>query len=193
MQHEEYVLRDGTRVVLRDIRRSDAEELRRAFLALSSESRYRRFFGALTDLDEAALRYLTEVDGMNHVAIIAVVESLDLKTEHAVGVVRFIRCADDPKAAELAVAVVDEMQNKGLGTHLTKVAMRVAQHCGVTHLRGDVLASNEPMVHALRDVGATSKACSNDVITFEVAVDEAETNVVRVLRRLLGIASRDKS
>jgi len=83
MQHEEYVLRDGTRVVLRDIRRSDAEELRRAFLALSSESRYRRFFGALTDLDEAALRYLTEVDGMNHVAIIAVVESLDRRRRDA--------------------------------------------------------------------------------------------------------------
>ena len=63
---EDHVLRDGTRVALRSIRPSDAEELHRGFLALSPESRYRRFFSAAADLDEATLRYLTDVDGVEH-------------------------------------------------------------------------------------------------------------------------------
>ena len=183
------MLRDGTRVVLRHIRPSDADELHRGFHALSPESRYRRFFGAVTDLDEATLRYLTDVDGVNHVAIIALVESLDLKTEHGVGVVRFVRIPEDPRAAELAVTVVDDMQNKGLGTLLTQVATRFARARGITHFRGDVLASNVPMVHALEEVGAKPTSASDGVLTFDMPIDE-EVAAFRMLRRLLGVASQ---
>ena len=71
---EEHTLADGTRIVLRHIQPGDKEELRRGFLALSPTSRYRRFFG-VAELDERALAYLTEVDGVDHVAIVATTES----------------------------------------------------------------------------------------------------------------------
>ena len=184
------MLRDGTHVVLRHIRPSDAEELHRGFHALSPESRYRRFFGAVSDLDPATLHYLTDVDGVNHVAIVAVVESLDLKTERGIGVVRFVRIPDHPKAAELAVTVVDDMQNKGLGTLLTNVALRAARERGVTHFRGDVLAENTPMVSALRDVGATPTSRSDGVLTFDMHIDQEGIDVLRMLRRPLAVAAQ---
>jgi len=190
---EEHTLRDGTRVVLRHIRPSDAEELHRGFRALSPESRYRRFFGAVNDLDEATLRYLTDVDGVNHVAVIALVESLDLKTERGVGVVRFVRIPEDPKAAELAVTVVDDMQNMGLGTLLTQVATRFARARGITHFRGDVLASNAPMVHALEEVGAKPSSSSDGVLTFDMPIDQDGVDALRRLRRLLAVASQQVS
>lgn len=187
---EEHALRDGTRVVLRHIRPGDAAELHRGFHALSPESRYRRFFGAITELDEAMLGYLTQVDGRNHVAIIALVESLDLKTERGVGVVRFVRIPDEPGAAELAVTVVDDVQNKGLGTLLTHVAMRAARDRGITHFRGDVLADNGPMVSALRDVGAEPTSSAEGVLTFDMPIDQEGVDVLLMLRRLLAVASQ---
>ena len=190
---EVHALRDGTQVVLRHILPSDADELHRGFIALSPESRYRRFFGAVSDLEPATLRYLTDVDCKNHVAIIALVESLDLKTERGVGIVRFVRVPEQPKAAELAVTVVDDMQNKGLGTLLTHVAMRAARERGITHFRGDVLADNTPMVHALREVGATPTSSSDGVLTFDMAIDQEGVDVLLRLRRLLAVASQQVS
>lgn len=187
---EEHVLRDGTRVVLRHILPSDAQELHRGFLALSPESRYRRFFGAVTDLDEHMLRYLTEVDGKNHVAIIALVESLDLKTERGIGVLRFVRIREEPKAAEFAITVVDDMQNKGLGTLLTQAAMRAARERGITHFRGEVLAENLPMVHALTEVGAEPTSSEDGVLTFDMPIDHTDVDVLAHMRRLLAVASQ---
>ncbi len=61
-------LDDGSEIVLRLIRPTDKELLRRAFNTLSDESRYRRFFTQKRELSEAELTYLTELDGHDHFA-----------------------------------------------------------------------------------------------------------------------------
>src|SRR5437667_11458151 len=109
---EEHTLSDGTRVTLRHIRPSDADGLRDGFSRLSRESRYRRFFSGKTELSSEMLHYLTEVDGVDHVAIVAVGVSPDLKSEAGYGVARFVRREDDPDVAEAALTVVDDMQHK---------------------------------------------------------------------------------
>ena len=48
--HEEHVLADGTRVILRHVRPEDAGEVRRGLERLSPQSRYRRFLSAVTAL-----------------------------------------------------------------------------------------------------------------------------------------------
>ena len=77
---ERHTLADGTPVVLRPLRPADAVALREGYATLSVSSRYTRFLGALPELSEEQLKKLTEVDGDTHVAIVAIVESLDLKT-----------------------------------------------------------------------------------------------------------------
>ena len=67
-------LRDGREVVLRLIRPDDKELLRRGFLAMSPESRYRRFFTIKHELSDDELRYLTEIDGVRHFALGAVTQ-----------------------------------------------------------------------------------------------------------------------
>lgn len=184
---EEHVLRDGTRVVLRHIRPEDAAELRRGFAALSPESRYRRFFGAVTELDDRAVEYLTRVDGRDHVAIIALAESLDLKSERGVGVVRFIRLEEDANAAEVAVTVVDDMQQKGLGTILAEVAMRAARERHVRHFRGEVLAENTVLVEALRAYPSVRTTRTNGTVAFDVELDHG-SDMDALVRRLLRFA-----
>lgn len=168
---ESHTLADGTRIVLRHIRPDDAAELARDFERLSPESRYRRFFGGMARLSESALRYLTEVDGKDHVAIVATCDSPDLKTETGLGVARFVRLHDEPTVAEAAVTVVDDMQRKGLGRLLAATLAIAAHERGIRTFRAEVLADNEPMVTLLHEVGARALATDSGVVTFDIPLE----------------------
>jgi GNAT superfamily N-acetyltransferase len=165
---QEHRLPDGARVVLRHIRPSDAAELRRVFERLSPESRYRRFFGGVSELSDAALRYLTDVDGVDHVALVATGESPDLKAEPGLGVARFVRLPGEPAVAEAAVTVVDDAQRKGLGRLLATSLADAARERGIHTFRADVLADNEPMVAFMREAGARAHGTVDGVTTFDI-------------------------
>jgi GNAT superfamily N-acetyltransferase len=106
-------LRDGSRVHIRQARRTDRDLLAGGFEHLSPESRYRRFLTPMHELDERTLRYLTDLDHRDHEAMFALDESGE-----GVGVARYVRSAARPDTAEVAVAVVDSWQGRGLGTLL---------------------------------------------------------------------------
>jgi GNAT superfamily N-acetyltransferase len=108
------VLRDGSRIRLRQGHSSDKQLLLRGFERLSPESRYRRFLAAMPELSEEKVRYLTEIDHHDHEAIIA----LDERTGEGIGVARYIRDPERRDAAEVAVTVIDDWQGRGLGTLL---------------------------------------------------------------------------
>ncbi len=112
---EEVTLADGLRLRIRLVRPSDKLLLERGFQRLSPTSRYRRFLTARNHLTEAELRYLTECDGIDHVAIGAVTCADGDGEEQGVGIARFIRNRERPDTAEAAVAVVDEYQHRGIG------------------------------------------------------------------------------
>lgn len=146
---EAAALADGTSVLLRPVRPSDAGLLSSAFERLSSESRYRRFFGYKKTLSAAELKYFTDCDGINHFAIGAVVRGPD-GGERGVGVGRFVRLSTEPTAADAAVTVIDVMQHKGLGRLLVDRLLAAAAERGLKHLGFSVLASNQPMLAILR-------------------------------------------
>ena len=63
------VLRDGSTVLIRQVRGTDAPLLADGFARLSARSRQMRFLGPKKMLSAAELRYLTEVDHHDHEAI----------------------------------------------------------------------------------------------------------------------------
>ena len=71
---EEIRLADGLTATIRCLRPEDRGLLEEGFRRLSPESRYLRFFAAKERLNDAELRYLTEIDGAMHFAIGAVRE-----------------------------------------------------------------------------------------------------------------------
>jgi GNAT superfamily N-acetyltransferase len=171
---ETRTLENGTRVTLRCILPSDKDEVRRQFRRLSPDSRYRRFFTGISDLSDQMLRHLTEVDGHDHFALIALVESLDLKTEDGAGVARFVRLEGDPEVAEAAVTVVDDMQQKGLGRVLLEALAEAAKERGIKSFRGEVLTSNSAMRHILESSGATAHDTGTDTIAFDVPLESTD-------------------
>jgi GNAT superfamily N-acetyltransferase len=145
----EATLRDGSRVEIRPVRRSDAELLLRGFERLSEESRYRRFLCSMPELSEAMVRYLTDVDHHDHEAVVA----LDPATGEGVGVARYVRDGDRRERAEAAVTVIDDWQRRGLGTLLLELLAVRAREEGIDRFTALMLASNDEMMELLQSLG----------------------------------------
>jgi GNAT superfamily N-acetyltransferase len=180
-------LEDGTVVTLRCIRPDDRELLERGFSRLSTESRYRRFLAVMPVMTTAMARYLTEVDGDDHFAVVATKDSLDLKSEEGIGVARFHRLGGEPEVAEAAVTVLDEYQGKGLGRMLLGALAEAARERNVRTFRGSVLAENEPMRRLLDEAGGVARLDEGDTIVVDVPLGHAQYRwsdlpIFRVLR-----------
>jgi GNAT superfamily N-acetyltransferase len=166
-------LADGTRIHTRPLRPDDREKLRNGFARMSSESKYRRFFAAPATLSEATLDYLTRTDGWNHVAIGAELAEEGADPSYGIGIARFVRLPETPTKAEAAVAVIDEMQHRGVGRLLLGELIRAAREREVCTFVCHVLPSNEPvksLLHAL-DAEATVRA-EEGVLTYELTLPE---------------------
>ncbi len=142
MKPERVTLRDGTSAQVRQIRPDDAGLLRLGFEGLSDGSRTARFLANKSALTEEEIAYFTEVDHVDHEALVA----SDLAEERGFGVARYIRSADDPSRAEFAVVVVDDMQGSGLAPLLLKRLAQRARRAGVRHFEAHVLPSNRRML-----------------------------------------------
>jgi GNAT superfamily N-acetyltransferase len=155
-------LRDGHPVALRPVVPSDRDRLAAGFAQLSADSRRLRFLGSVSTLSDAHLRYLTEVDGHNHVAWGAI----DLHEPDApgFGVGRFVRLSEDPATAEFSLTVLDTAQDHGVGQLLLALLAVVAPRKGIRTLRGVVGRENERMTRWLRRLGATSAGSGQDLV-----------------------------
>jgi len=140
--YEETVhLSDGQRIHLRPMRPSDKQMLLDGFEHLSPDSRYARFMAPKSTLSERELRYLTQVDGINHFAIGAIRRHLVSKPE-GVGSARFVRLSDQPDTAEPAVTVLDDFHGKGLGSIMLQRLIEAAWERDVRWFCTELLADN---------------------------------------------------
>ncbi|MDQ6774835.1 MAG: GNAT family N-acetyltransferase, partial [Actinomycetota bacterium] len=130
----------GREVAIRPIRGDDAGRLEASHALLSPDTRYRRFLGVKPRLTENEVRYLTQVDQHDHVALIATPAR---DPELIIGVGRFIRDRDDPSAAEFAIVVGDPYQGEGLGTELLTRLADAAIERDIWRFTAMVLADNE--------------------------------------------------
>jgi GNAT superfamily N-acetyltransferase len=140
-------LADNTLLYLREIRADDKERLLASMDCLSEKSRQRRFLGPKHTLSPRELRYLTEVDGRDHYAIVAV----DPVTDDIVAVGRWVRLVSDPADAEAAIVVCDALQGKGLGKELARRLADAARERGIERIHASMLSDNPP-AHALMRV-----------------------------------------
>jgi GNAT superfamily N-acetyltransferase len=162
----EVTLRDGTPVRLRPIVREDKSILVEGFRRLSPESRFRRFMAPIEELTADQLRFLTEIDYVDHFAWVAL--DLDAAGHPGVGVSRYVRIPEEPEVAEPAVTVVDDYQGRGLGTLLLEALGAVALENGISRFRGYALEVNRPIREVLEAMGATTAHDSPGMLRIEV-------------------------
>jgi len=115
----------------------------------SAQSLYRRFFGAKRHFSESEKTFFLNVDFVNHVALVAVAE--DAGRRIIVGGGRYIVVR--PGIAELAFAVIDEQQGRGIGAALMRHLVRLARDAGIKELIAEVLPENLPMLKVFQKSG----------------------------------------
>ena len=132
------VLRDGSHVLIRQVQSTDAPLLADGFARLSAASRWMRFLTPKKQLSPAELSYFTDLDHHDHEALGA----LDNSDGRGVGIARFVRNADDPQAADVAVTIVDDWQGRGLGSELLARLSDRARQEGILRFNALVAAEN---------------------------------------------------
>lgn len=164
------LLRDGSTVLIRQVRGTDAPLLADGFARLSARSRRMRFLGTKTTLSAAELRYLTEVDHHDHEALGA----LSPAGERGVGIARYIRDPGDPGAAEIAVTIADDWQGRGLGTELLTWLSDRARQAGIGRFTATVSADNVAMTRLLWKMGAELTGRCRGTVDYEVALQPVD-------------------
>jgi len=160
---------NGTPVLVRPMRPDDMPLEADFVRHLSDDTRYERFMVTVSELSQAKLKYLTDVDQVRHVALAATADCSGQQV--LVGVVRYIV---DPASTgcEFAIAIDDAWQRSGLAGILMHALMDTARSRGLTRMEGIVLATNTRMLKFTRQLG------------FSRERDPEARDTVRVVRSL---------
>ena len=136
---EMFVLSDGTRLTIRPIRAADKAELSAGLGRLSPTTVHKRFLSPKTSFSAGELRYLTEVDGHQHAALVA--EETD-PPRRIVAVARYVELPEEPGIADVAIVVGDPLQGQGLGTVLAAHLAEEAARHGIRGFSATMLSDN---------------------------------------------------
>jgi GNAT superfamily N-acetyltransferase len=146
------ILRDGTLITIRAIRKDDKERLLQAFRALDREAVYSRFFSPKTDLTNAELEQVTDLDFRQVVALVAT--SQVSGQEIVVGDGRYAAAkGEKPECAEIAFIVAEPYRGRGIASLLLTHLARIAKDAGFAAFEADVLTHNAPMLAVLQRSG----------------------------------------
>jgi RimJ/RimL family protein N-acetyltransferase len=164
-------LPDGAPILIRPIRPDDKRMLEDGLRHLSDESVQRRFLTLKRSFSRAELRYLTEVDGRDHVALVAEYPGEPVRRLIAVG--RFVRPADDPDGAEVAIVVADDWQRRGVGSAIADLLADEARRHGIRRFTATMASDNVPAQKLMRRLhwGLQSRPAGHGV--SEVVLDIA--------------------
>jgi acetate---CoA ligase (ADP-forming) len=156
-------LRDGSTARVRPVEPSDEPALREFLAGLSHDSRWLRFFSLGVDLDRAAARAAAP-GGYG-----LIVTSSDRVVAHAVYEI------ERPGRAEVAFAVADGMQGRGLATVLLAHLAQEASARGIGEFMATVLPENRRMISVFRESGfPVSVHASADGIEVEFPTELGE-------------------
>ncbi len=137
-------------LTIRPLRHGDEQTVAALFERLGERSRERRFCGAKPRLSSLELTLLARVDPERHV----LVGFVDHDPEPA-GIARLVR---DGTAAEIAFAVADIHQGRGIGRALARALADDARAAGITRLTATVCGDNPPAVSLVRSIGRSFRA-----------------------------------
>lgn len=134
-------------IKVRAIQPTDTELLRHALDGVSQRGCLRRFQTPVPRFLEALLTWMTDVDGVDHAAFVA------LEGATCVGLARYVRRIDDPSVAEVALTVLASREGRGVGRRLADALADTAAENGVDTLVWLVQPNNIEARALLRALG----------------------------------------
>jgi RimJ/RimL family protein N-acetyltransferase len=161
--------RERTRVTIRPIEAVDASGLSDFYAALSPESRARRFLGASRGISQEMAARFAGADHIIDDGLVAVLHEQGPRDGQIVG--HATLTSDGARPPEIAFAVADAWQRRGIGTALLREVIGVADRRGIPRLNAVLLADNVAMRRLLAKAGWASRITGLDGPTMEVEVE----------------------
>jgi acetyltransferase len=144
---------NGCAATIRPIRPDDAPALESFYEALSDESRRLRFFACTRGLSHPQATQFCCTDHDHREGFVAVVEQ-----EGSTRIVGHV-CLEPARdgSAEIAIAVADEQQGRGIGRTLMGAAVAWASEVGVDRLSATMLSENIAIRRLLTGLGLPAR------------------------------------
>jgi len=142
-------LRDGASLEIRALRPGDRAAMLESIGRFSSQALYRRFFAPKRNFSEREIDFFLNVDFESHVALVAVV--CEGGRALIVGGARYVVCR--PGGADVAFAVDDPHQKRGIAAHLIVHLIKIARAAALEEFVAEVLAENVPMLKVFERSG----------------------------------------
>jgi acetyltransferase len=160
-------------VRVRPIRPTDASELRTFYAELCSESRRARFLHECAGLDRAQSISFCTPDHDHREGFVAIVDR-PLRHEQIVGHV----CIepDDANSSEVAIAVAEAFQHRGIGGRLLAEGAAWAMGEGISQLTATMLTSNGAIHRLLVGLGLPTRERWVGGGVVEMAIDLPSRN-----------------
>lgn len=173
---DRWTMHDGSVATVRPILPQDAPLEAALVEGLSSESRYARFLVGGGRLSDEMLAAYTQIDYVNHMALVVSVARADGSGEVLIADGRFVI---EDGVAEFAMLVADAWQGKGVGRRLFATLVRAARASGAREVFGEVLSTNRRMIGLARDAGFRVATVPGDatVCTVRLPLAQAEMAV----------------
>jgi L-amino acid N-acyltransferase YncA len=136
--------------IIEPLSHGDVAAVTELFDAMSPRSRQQRFLSPMPRLTSKMLTRLVDVDGVRHIALAARVRG------RCVGIARAIVVRGNPCVADVAMAVADAHQGRGLGRRLMDALSTEARALGIRELEATVDPGNGAALALARSVGSTA-------------------------------------
>lgn len=136
--------------VIEPLRRGDTASVTELFDGMSARSRRQRFLSSVPRLNERMLTFLSDVDGVRHIAVAARAGG------RCVGIARAVLSRSNPCVADVSVAVADAHQGQGLGRQLVDALTVDARSLGVRELEATIHSANDAARGLARAMAATT-------------------------------------
>ena len=157
------------------------EQLSRGLKDLSSESIRNRFLGSKKEFSATELEYLTNLDGWDHYAL--GIEEKE-KPFRGVSIARLVRSPVDPMEAEVAITVIDEFQNLGLGSLMIQLITLAAFERKVERLTFTTLPQNKGLLRLIQKIGV-AQVGPTAMDYVQLNMEMSSVNIEKIKSQLL--------
>lgn len=148
----------GLQIFMRPVKISDESLLQDFFYSLSDTSLHRRFLSVRQDMPHEILQDFVAIDYTKEVVLVAIIGDQENQIIAAVGQYGI---DESTHTAEVAFAVRDDQQNRGIGFELLKYLTYLAKRQGLLGFTAEVLVDNKPMLHVFEKGGFDMKKKSD--------------------------------
>ncbi len=142
--------KSNIQIFIRPVKISDEPLLKDFFYSLSDSSMHRRFLSYRKDMPHERLQDFVIIDYTKEVVLVVVDGNHENQQILAVGQ---YGVDEETHTAEVAFAVRDDKQDRGIGFELLKYLTYLAKRQGLLGFTAEVLAENKPMLHVFEKGG----------------------------------------